>query len=52
MAGISFYRKLNKWKSSITVHGTRIYLGVFADKQDAINKRLEYIKDNNLIEYL
>jgi hypothetical protein len=52
MAGISLYKKLNKWKSSITVNGTRIYLGVFVDKQDAINKRLEYIKNNNLIEYL
>jgi hypothetical protein len=51
MAGISLLKKLNKWKSSITVHGARIYLGVFVDKQDAINKRLEYIKNNNLIEY-
>jgi hypothetical protein len=50
--GISFVKKLNKWQSRITVHGTRFYLGVFADKQNAINKRLEYINDNNLVEYL
>jgi hypothetical protein len=52
VTGISFLKKLNKWQSCITVFGTRIYLGIFADKQDAINKRLEYIKNNNLTEYL
>lgn len=52
MEGISFVKKLDKWQSRITVHGTRIYLGIFVNKQDAINKRLEYIKNNNLTEYL
>ncbi|MFA6916964.1 MAG: hypothetical protein WC222_11245 [Parachlamydiales bacterium] len=51
-AGVSFDKHLRKWISRITVYNKRIYLGVFEKKQDAINKRLKYIKDNNLNEYL
>ena len=50
--GVSFIKNSNKWKSSITVFGKYICLGVFYDKQKAIDKRLEYIIENKLNEYL
>ena len=50
--GVSFNSKLNKWSSKITVNGKRKYLGSFSIKSQAINARLNYIKENNLLEYL
>ena len=39
--GVCWSKRNKKWKSYITVKGKNIYLGYYADKQDAINARLE-----------
>lgn len=39
--GVYFHKKAQKWWTSIEVDGVRIYLGLFADKQDAIRVRLQ-----------
>jgi len=37
--GVSYIKKTKKWRALITVKRERIYLGSFANKQDAINAR-------------
>lgn len=39
----------NLWKVSIRYNGERIYLGCFHSKEDAINKRLSFEKEHNII---
>lgn len=39
--GVTWHKAANKWMVSITVENKDIYLGLFADKQDAINARIE-----------
>ena len=39
--GVHWDREKKRWRSEITVKGKRIRLGRYADKQDAINARLE-----------
>lgn len=49
MSGIS--KNKNKWYARITVYGVRTTLGSFLTKEEAIKCRLEYVKNNNLMEY-
>lgn len=35
LKGVSFYKKCNKWMSTITVKGKRMYLGVFTTDKEA-----------------
>ena len=39
--GVHLVKKTNKWKATISFKGEMIYLGCFADIQDAINARKE-----------
>ncbi len=47
--GVVWHKYANKWMSRITVNNEDIYLGLFTNKQDAINARIEaekkYFKD-------
>lgn len=47
--GVVWHKTANKWMASITVEKKNIYLGLFANKQDAIKARIEaehkYFKD-------
>lgn len=40
-AGVSFHTQSDKWMASIRSNGKRIWLGLFSDKQDAIDARRE-----------
>lgn len=40
-SGVSFYKSQGKWSAEIHVEGNHIRLGMFEDKEDAINARLE-----------
>ena len=39
--GVTWHKRSNKWMARITLNSQDIYLGLFNDKQDAINARLE-----------
>jgi hypothetical protein len=39
--GVKFCKQSNKWRSQINIDGIRIHLGIFTDKQDAINIRVQ-----------
>lgn len=41
VAGVSFHKKLNKWKSYITINNKQIHLGLFKDFEDAVKARKE-----------
>lgn len=47
--GVVWHKYANKWMARITVNNEGIYLGLFVNKQDAINARIEaekkYFKD-------
>lgn len=47
--GVVWHKHANKWMASLTVNNESIYLGLFANKQDAIKARIEaekkYFKD-------
>ena len=47
--GVVWHKATNKWMARITVENQDIYLGLFTNKQDAINARIEaehkYFKD-------
>ena len=47
--GIAIY--IGKYKSCITVHGDRIYLGLYDTIEEAVNARNRFIIDSNLSEY-
>lgn len=49
--GVVFHKKINKWQSTISVNGHRIYLGCYTIKEDAINARNNYIIASNLTDY-
>jgi len=46
--GVCFDKKYNKWKARISIKGKRKNLGLFINKQDAVNARNQHIIDNNL----
>jgi hypothetical protein len=50
--GIQLNKKLNKWISIITVNKKRYYLGLYLNKEDAIQARLNFINKNKLNEYI
>ncbi len=39
--GVKFNKASNKWQSQINIDGIQIHLGLFTDKQDAINARVQ-----------
>lgn len=39
--GVYWEKRRKRWQSEIMIKGKKIYLGRYADKQDAINARLE-----------
>lgn len=41
VTGVSWDKRLMKWRARITIHGQEKHLGVFSNKQDAINTRLQ-----------
>lgn len=36
LRGVDFHRPTKKWQARVQLHGTRIYLGVFSNKREAI----------------
>lgn len=41
-SGISWFKRDNKWRARIMLHGKEIHLGLFSNKNEAIKVRLEY----------
>ena len=41
ITGVIFYKKTNKWLCNIKINGKLKHLGLFSNKQDAIQKRIE-----------
>ncbi len=39
--GVSLHKGSNKWSAYIHIDGIKIHLGLFVDKQDAINARIQ-----------
>ncbi len=39
--GVSLHKGSNKWSAYINIDGIKIHLGLFVDKQDAINARIQ-----------
>lgn len=49
--GVKWNKINKKWQSYINVNGKHFYLGEFINKNDAVNARNKFIKENNLKEY-
>lgn len=50
--GVCYHSRDDKWSAYITIHGERIWLGYHKTSWNAYDARIEYIKNNGLIEYL
>ena len=50
--GITYLKRTNNYVARIMIHGKRICLGYFTNKEDAAEAYDNYIIDNNLIEYI
>ena len=46
--GVSYFKRNNKWRSSIQVNGVSIRFGMFNTEEEAYEKRLEYEKENGI----
>lgn len=46
--GVTWYKRLNKWQSRVTVNKKRIYLGVFRTKKEAVKARQEIKNKYNI----
>jgi hypothetical protein len=46
--GVSYFKRDNKWRSSIQVNGISIRFGMFKTEQEAYQKRLEYEKEHGI----
>ena len=46
--GVSYFKRDNKWRSSIQVNGVSIRFGMFKTEEEAYQKRLEYEKENGI----
>lgn len=46
--GVSFHKKDNRFRATATINGKKIHLGNFKNEEDAYNKRLQFLKDNNI----
>lgn len=49
--GVTFNKSRNRWVAYICIHHKNKYLGSFLIKEDAKEKRNQYILENNLTEY-
>lgn len=46
--GVSYFKRDNKWRSSIQVNGMSIRFGMFNTEEEAYQKRLEYEKKHGI----
>jgi len=46
--GVSYFKRDNKWRSSIQVNGVSIRFGMFKTQEEAYQKRLEYEKEHGI----
>ena len=44
--GVHLTKKTGKWRASISIKGKRYYIGEYNTKEEAINKRAEYVRRN------
>ena len=47
--GVHYHKSSKKYRANISINGERIYIGIFDDEEDAYNARVQYEKDNNII---
>ena len=45
--GVCFYKRLNKWQAQIQIEGKLNYLGVYTDKQDALDAYQKALNELN-----
>ena len=50
--GVTWVKKKKRWRASGKLNGKKIYLGLFANKEDAANKYQEFAKQNHGEFYL
>ena len=52
--GVYWHKKHKKWQANLQINGKLIYLGLYLNKEDAINARkqaeLKYFKEFNYTE--
>ena len=46
--GVSYFKRDNKWRSSIQVNGVTIRFGMFKTEEEAYQKRLQYEKEHGI----
>jgi hypothetical protein len=46
--GVSYFKRDNKWRSSIQVNGIYIRFGIFDTEEEAYQKRFQYEKENGI----
>lgn len=47
--GVSYYKRNNKWRSSIQVNGVSIRFGMFETEEEAYQKRVEFEIENGIM---
>lgn len=47
--GVYFCKKRNNWRACIQRNNKRVSIGSYSTKEEAINARIKYKKDNNII---
>jgi hypothetical protein len=47
--GVSYFKRDNKWRSSIQVNGVSIRFGMFKTEEEAYQKRLDYEKEHGIV---
>jgi len=46
--GVSYFKRDNKWRSSIQVNGVSVRFGMFKTEEEAYQKRLQYEKEHKI----
>jgi hypothetical protein len=47
--GVSYFKRDNKWRSSIQVNGVSVRFGMFKTEEEAYQKRLDYEKEHGIV---
>jgi hypothetical protein len=47
--GVSYFKRDNKWRSSIQVNGKSIRFGMFNTEEEAYQKRVDFEKENGIV---